>query len=53
MAYPLGEEPERELRLGFDTVGRLLEIVVPIPDEGTELVIHAMKCQDKYLDLLP
>ncbi len=47
------DRPERELRLGFDTAGRLLEIVVLILDDGTELAIHAMKARPQYLDLLP
>ena len=45
--------PPRELRLGFDTQTRLLEIVVLILEDGSELVIHAMPCRKKYLDLLP
>ncbi|MFP5219253.1 MAG: toxin [Actinomycetes bacterium] len=52
---PLGDDgpPHRELRLGFDTGARLLETVVLISEDGTELVIHAMPCRKKYLDLLP
>jgi len=52
---PLDDDgpPHRELRLGFDTGARLLETVVLIFEDGTELVIHAMPCRKKYLDLLP
>lgn len=46
------EDPQRELRLGFDNAGRLLELVVLIFDSGNELVIHAMKARTQYLDLL-
>jgi len=46
-------DPSESLRLGFDTAGRLLEIVVLILDDGTELAIHAMKARPQYLDLLP
>ncbi len=53
MAYPIDDEPARELRLGFDTAGRLLEIVVLLLDDGSELVIHAMKARPQYFDLLP
>jgi hypothetical protein len=54
IAYPIdGNEPARELRLGFDKAGRLLEIVVLLLDDGSELVIHAMKCRPQYFDLLP
>lgn len=45
--------PARQLRLGFDTQGRLLETVVLVFDSGNELVIHAMKARPKMLDLLP
>lgn len=45
--------PARQLRLGFDTRGRLLETVVLVFDSGNELVIHAMKARPHLLDLLP
>lgn len=44
--------PARQLRLGFDTRGRLLEIVVLVFDSGNELVIHAMKARPQMLELL-
>ena len=47
------ESPARQLRLGFDTEGRLLETVVVVFDSGNELVIHAMKARPQMLDLLP
>lgn len=47
------DSPARQLRLGFDTQGRLLETVVLIFDSGNELVIHAMKARPQMLDLLP
>lgn len=51
---PLDDDnPKRELRLGFDDVGRLLELVVLIFYDGGELVIHAMKARPKYICLLP
>ena len=42
----------RQLRLGFDSAGRLLEVVVLRFDSGNELLIHAMKARRQYLDLL-
>ncbi|MDO8383289.1 MAG: toxin [Microbacterium sp.] len=45
--------PARQLRLGFDTQGRMLETVVLVFDSGNELVIHAMKARPQMLDLLP
>jgi hypothetical protein len=54
IAYPIDDDqPPRELRLGFDSHGRLLETVVLLLDDGTELVIHAMKARPQYFDLLP
>ncbi|MEX5296271.1 toxin [Kocuria sp. CPCC 205268] len=54
VAYRIDDDaPVRELRLGFDTHGRLLEIVVLLLDSGDELVIHAMKARPQYFDLLP
>ncbi|QOQ39836.1 toxin [Trueperella pecoris] len=51
---PLDEEnPQRELRLGFDDAGRLLETVVLIFDSGNELMIHAVKARPQYIALLP
>lgn len=47
------DSPARQLRLGFDTRGRLLETVVLIFDSGNELVIHAMKARSQAIDLLP
>lgn len=47
------DNPQRLLRLGFDTTGRLLETVVLIWDDGTEELIHAMKARPRYERLLP
>lgn len=47
------DSPARQLRLGFDTAGRLLEVVVLVFDSGNELIIHAMKARPQMLDLLP
>jgi hypothetical protein len=46
------ENPQRQLRIGFDSHARLLETVVLVWDDGTEEIIHAMKCRSQYLDLL-
>ncbi|MDR0849829.1 MAG: hypothetical protein LBN10_12480 [Propionibacteriaceae bacterium] len=54
ISYPLGDDPPRELRLGFDTEARLLEIVVLTTRHGTQTVIHAMRARPAYInDLLP
>lgn len=51
---PLDDEnPQRELRIGFDTAGRLLEIVVLLWDDGEVEIIHAMKARAQYRRLLP
>ncbi|MDC4232324.1 toxin [Actinomyces sp. B33] len=47
------DTPSRQLRIGFDTKGRLLELAVLVFDSGNELVIHAMKARPGAIDLLP
>lgn len=47
------DSPARQLRLGFDTQGRLVETVVLTFDSGNELLIHAMKARPQMLELLP
>ena len=46
------ENPARQLRLGFDTQGRLLKTVVLVFDSGNEMVIHAMRARPQMLQLL-
>ena len=46
------DSPARQLRLGFDSAGRLLEAVVLRFDSGEEPLIHAMKARQQYLRLL-
>lgn len=46
------EVPSRVLYLGPDRAGNLLEIVTIERDDGTELIIHAMKMQRRYGRLL-
>jgi hypothetical protein len=54
IAFRLDDDrPARELRLGVDRAGRLLEIVVLLLVDGTEMAIHAMKARPKYFELLP
>ena len=48
----LGDDPHRQLRLGFDTHGRILEVIVLTGDDGDQMVIHAMKARQQYLALL-
>lgn len=53
VSVPLDDEdPRRFLRLGFDTKGRLLELVVLVRDDGSEELIHAMKCRPQYFGML-
>jgi hypothetical protein len=47
-----GEDPDRWLLIGPDSAGNLLEVVVLITAEGTQIVIHAMRMRDKYARLL-
>ncbi|MEP7765493.1 toxin [Sanguibacter sp. 25GB23B1] len=52
VAYLDDDSPARQLRLGFNTAGLLLELVVLQFDSGDEMIIHAMKARQQYLDLL-
>ena len=47
------DNPSRQLRVGFDTKGRLFELVILVFDSGNELVIHAMEARPGVIDLLP
>lgn len=47
-----GEDPDRWLLIGPDTAGNLLEVVVMITVENTQLAIHAIPMRDKYARLL-
>ena len=46
------DSPSRQLRLGFDQAGLLLERIVLRFDSGHEMAIHAMKARQQYTDLL-
>jgi hypothetical protein len=48
----IGEDPDRWLVVGPDRSGNLLEVVVLIPSEGDEIVIHAMPLRAVYRRLL-
>jgi hypothetical protein len=48
-----GEDPDMVLYLGPDQAGRLLEVVVVVRKDGSEVAIHAMKMRAKYEQLLP
>jgi hypothetical protein len=47
------DTPARQLRIGFDTQGRLLKTVGLVIDSVNELVIHAIKARPQMRDLLP
>ncbi len=50
---PLDDDnPQRELRIGLDTAGRLLEVVVLVWDDGETEIIHAMKARAAYRRLV-
>jgi hypothetical protein len=46
------EDPDRWLIIGPDTAANLLEVVVVISAEGSQVVIHAMPMRAKYVRLL-
>ena len=45
--------PQCQPRLGFDTLGRLLEVVVLTFDDGREMAIHSMKARPHVARLIP
>jgi hypothetical protein len=47
----LAEHEDKHLLLGFDTKGRVLEILYNIIDEHTINVFHAMKCRKVWRSL--
>jgi hypothetical protein len=57
MAYPLTDDgqpgPVRELLLGPDRAGNLLEIVALVLDDDRRLIIRSMPMRPKYRALLP
>ena len=48
----LGEDPDRWLVIGPDHAANLVEIVVLVTREGTEMIIHAMPLRPIYRRLL-
>lgn len=52
-ALAVGEQEDgKVLYLGPDTAGNLLEVVSVLRDDGTEIVIHAMRMRRIYEPLL-
>ncbi|HET6964014.1 MAG TPA: hypothetical protein VFH58_04525 [Acidimicrobiales bacterium] len=47
-----GDDPDKALYLGPDRAARMLELVVVVRADGTEVVIHAMKMRKVYEQLL-
>jgi len=53
VAYTLDTDPLRELILGWDTSGRLLEIRAVTWEDGSQDVYYVRKARREYLTLLP
>jgi len=47
-----GEDPDRWLVIGPDRAANLLEVVVLVTEQGTQIVIHAMTMRAAYRRLL-
>ena len=47
------QDDDTRLYLGPSRTADLLEVVMIVRDDGSELVIHAMKMRPKYRRLLP
>ena len=48
----LGQDPDRWLIVGPDRSANLLEVIVLITEEGSEMIIHAMPLRPLYRRLL-
>ena len=48
----LGEDPDRWLVVGPDRSANLLEVIVLLTEEGTQMIIHAMALRARYRKLL-
>lgn len=48
----LGDDPDRWLVVGPDRAANLLEVIVLLTEEGTEMIIHAMPLCPVYRRLL-
>lgn len=47
-----GDDPDKALYLGPDRAARMLEVVVAVRADGSEIAIHAMKMRKRYEQLL-
>lgn len=48
----LGEDPDRWIVVGPDRAANLLEVIVLVTQEGSEMIIHAMPLRAIYRRLL-
>jgi hypothetical protein len=53
VSEPAGEDPERQLFVGPDAAGNLLEVVAVVRTDQSLVVVHAMAMRPKYRRLLP
>ena len=51
-SWPDDDVPAKQFVMGFDSQGRLLELVILTFDSGNQLLIHAMKARRHLLDLI-
>lgn len=51
-SWPDDNMPAKQFVMGFDSHGRLLELVILTFDSGDQLLIHAMKARRHLLDLI-
>lgn len=48
----LGEDPDRWLVIGPDRAANLLEVIVLLSEEGTQMIVHVMPLRAAYARLL-
>jgi len=49
---PLENDGDKNIVLGFDSSGNLLELLYDLEDDGSVNVFHAMKCRSIFFHLL-
>lgn len=48
-----GSDPPKQLAVGPDRAGNMLEVIVLLLDDDRVLAIHAMRLRPTFYDLLP
>ena len=50
--HPVEGEEEKNLLVGFDTHGNLIELLYNVVDDDTVRVFHAMPCRNPFIAMI-